>query len=752
MKVFYKKQKPKVFKYRCYKKFEDSKFKNDLNNEFLNFDFNNGSFNEYKNIFMSVLDKHAPVKVKYVRANNSSFMNKTLRTAIMQRSKLKNRFSKQRTEANKKAYNKQRNLCVSLLRKSKKCYFGKLDNKNISNSKKFWKSVAPLFSEKSFQKESIILFENETYISEDNKVAEIFNNFFSNVVKQLHLDDGNKCFTNSPNISDPILKAIEKYETHSSILMIKDQVNNNNKNLEFSFNYVTKEKILGEINKLDATKSCQDGDIPLKIVMNNIDMFSNFLYNNLNNSLFSSIFPSEFKKADIIPIFKNKDHSNKENYRPISILPNLSKVYERCIYDQIYEYFDKILSSRQCGFRKGYNAQDCLLVMVENWRHSLDQGKFSGAIMTDLSKAFDCILHDLLIAKLAAYGFDYQSLKFIYSYITDRKQRTKINNSFSSYTKIDYGVPQGSVLGPLLFNIYICDMFYNDLVCDIVSYADDTTPYTSNLSLTNLLSNLENDTQNLFDWFSNNHMKANVDKCHLLVSCKDEVSVTINNFSINKTEEEKLLGIKLSGNLSFEKHVSSLCKKASQKLHALARIVNYMDLSKRKSLMKAFIISQFNYCPLVWMFHSRKLNNRINNIHERALRLVYKDDSLSFEELLVKDSSVTIHQRNIQLLATEIYKIINNISPLIMDELIQTREPPYNLRSDCNQFIRYNTRTTCYGIESINHLGPKIWNLVPQNLKDCDSLNKFKKLIKSWTPEKCPCKLCKQYIANIGFI
>ena len=139
------------------------------------------------------------------------------------------------------------------------------------------------------------------------------------------------------------------------------------------------------------------------------------------------------------------------------------------------------------------------------------------------------------------------------------------------------------------------------------------------------LEKLENSTHDLFRWFKKNHMKANPDKCHLLVTTNTLTSVNINGFQIKNSTEERLLGIKFDSKLSFENHVSSLCKKASQKLHALTRIVNYMNLSKRKALMKTFVISQFNYCPLVWMFHSRKLNHRINSIHERALRVTYQD-------------------------------------------------------------------------------------------------------------------------------
>ena len=159
-----------------------------------------------------------------------------------------------------------------------------------------------------------------------------------------------------------------------------------------------------------------------------------------------------------------------------------------------------------------------------------------------------------------------------------------------------------------------------------------------------------------------NHIKANTDKSHLLVTRDTDVTVKIGEFNVKNSRKENLLGIKIDSNLSFENHVSSLCKKTSQKLHALARVVCFMDLAKRKSLMNAFITSQFNFCPLLPMFHSRQMNNRVNKIQERALRLVYKDNKLTFDDLLKLDNSVTIHQRNLQILATEIFKVKKQFS------------------------------------------------------------------------------------------
>ena len=181
-------------------------------------------------------------------------------------------------------------------------------------------------------------------------------------------------------------------------------------------------------------------------------------------------------------------------------------------------------------------------------------------------------------------------------------------------------------------------------------------------------------------------MKANADKCHLLVTRDTDVTAKIGEFDVKNSREEKLLGVKIDSKLSFENHVSSLCKKVSQKLYALARVTHFMDLAKPKSLMKAFIRSQFNYCPLIWMLHSRQFNNRINKIQERALRVVYKDNKLTFDDLLKLDNSVIIDQRNLQILATKIFKVKNSLAPEIMTEVFEIKGPHFNLRSEASHF------------------------------------------------------------------
>jgi len=748
LKSYFRKNDPKIIKYRNYKHYSNEAFREEIKMK-LSCDNQEMNIENFRNTVVNTVNKHAPWKIKYVRNNEGVFMNKTLKKAIMTRTRLLNKFRANKTIKNNLSYKKQRNACVNLLRKAKKSYYNEMNVKCVTDNKLFWKSIKPNFSEKGHTTEKITLVNNGNIISNDKEVANAFNTFFQNSMHDLKLFPPKEMIQEDSHIDDAILKAIHKYELHPSIMKIKEKMADCC--LEsFSFREVNESEVRKKISSLKGSKSHQQNDIPTKILQDNIDIFCPYIKENFVDCINECEFPDILKHADITPIHKKDTKCDTKNYRPISILPNLSKIYERCIYDQLYVYFENILSKYQFGFRKGYSAQHCLISMIEKLKRHLDKKDMFGMILTDLSKAFDCIPHDLLLAKLNAFGLDMNSLKIISSYLSNRKQRVRINNAYSDWSELPFGVPQGSILGPLLFNIFTCDIFLCISGFDIANYADDNTPFCGGSSIEIVLQKLTEISEKLFSWFRNNCMTANPEKSHLMLSKPDQIKISVCGKEIQNSKCEKLLGILIDNNLNFQDHVSMLCKKASQKLQALSRVSKYMNHEQTKLLVNAFVTSHFSYCPLVWMMHSHKMNNRINIVHERALRVIYKDYISSYSELLKKDGSVTIHQRNLRLLAIEIFKANNKLGPELINNIFKFVESNYNLRN--RKATSTIIRTTNYGIETLTYLAPKIWKEIPDSCKKATSLNQFKREIQEWIPKNCPCRICKTYIQGIGYI
>ena len=306
-------------------------------------------------------------------------------------------------------------------------YYGNLNEKDTTDNKIFLKTVKPLLSDKSINSTKIHLNENGEFIICKAKTTEVLNEFFSNIVKNVKIPEHENRNRNFEKVKDPVLKAILKYKNHPSIIAIKEKL----KNSKCTFHEVGNERIIKEIKSLNKNKASQKSDIPITIIHENADIFANSLAESLKGASKTYNFPNCLKLACITPLHKKGRKSNKENYRPFSILPTLSKILERILFEQISVYFNKLLSDQQCGFRKGYSTQHCLLNLLEKWKNSVDKGKVFGALLTDLSKAFDCLDHELLTAKVNAYGFNLPALRLIHDYLSNRKQRTKIDDNIA---------------------------------------------------------------------------------------------------------------------------------------------------------------------------------------------------------------------------------------------------------------------------------------------------------------------------------
>jgi len=755
LKTEYVREDPIQIEYRDYKHFNSDNFRLDLSKK-LNAECNSAkNYNTFQNILRNVLENHAPLKKKRLRANNSPFMSKQLRKMIMNRSRCKNNFFKNKTAENWEKYTRLRNKCVKLTKRVKKEYFENLDINFVSDNKKFWKAIKPHLSNKGITSNKIILVENEEIIRNDKNTAEIFNDYFINVLQDLNIPEisENEISDNSTGTPSAIDEIIYTYRNHPSVLKIKEVVLTTK---EFSFEKALPGRLAKEINDLNPKKTTGADSIPAKILKRSIDIVKEPLTQLFNNSIDKSEFPSDMKLANVSPLFKKNDSTMKQNYRPISVLSSISKVFERIMFKQISLFMTNILSPYLCGFRKGFNAQQALLRLFDNLNRSLDKKEKVGMLLMDLSKAFDCIHHKLLIAKMHMYGFDKRSLKHIYSFLSNRKQRVKLNSEFSSWKDILKGVPQGSVLGPLLFNIYLNDIFYfieKSLICN---YADDNSLSVADMSIETIIKSLETDISILNLWFDNNGMVLNASKCQFMViessraTRKETAKLKILDETLEEIKCGKLLGVTVDNNITMEKHIKSICKKASNKLYALARMSPFLNKQKRVVLMKAFIISQFNYCPIVWMFCLNKSNSLINRIHERALRIAHNDYLSNFEALLEKDHSVTIHTKNIQQLTLEIYKTLNGLNPRIMDEIFKLKNHAYYNRK-C-QLTYPNPQTETYGLQSFGFRSCQLWDSLPNEIQNAENINSFISQVYTCCKSICKCNLCQTYLKGVGYI
>ena len=575
LKTKFEKCPPKKIKYRCYRKFDGNAFERCIT-EILNSDHN---FEKKMDDVLAALNREAPIKTKLARGNDKPFMNKKLRKAIMLRSKLNNIRRKNPTDLNKFNYNQQRNRCLSILRGIKRDFYESLDEKRITDNKKFWKTVRPFFSNKGPDNDKITLIENDDLIKDDKETARIFNEFFIDITKKLNLTVP-PTDEIPPDENSPIPHDILKFRNHPSILKIKEKVQAVNS--VFKFRDTTTDEIKKIIKNLDPNKSEPENDLPAKIIKQYSDLFAECFSKSINHSFRTGIFPNISKSAIVSPVHKKNSKNDKTNYRPISILPVISKIYERVYHNQISEYFEQFFDEQQCGFRKGYSTQTSLLPLEELWKLANDKREVFGALLIDLSKAFDCMSHELLVAKLNAYGFDDLSTKLISSYLENRQQRTKVGSELSDWLQIKDGVPQGSILGPLLFNIYISDLFFTIDETKVANYADDTTPYTSAPTWMEVKEKLGSVAKTIFDWLSFNQMIGNADKCQLIVNIDDEtLFLNVKNEAVFNSKTSKILGVTFDNLLTFAPHIEALCKTASLKISALARMSIYLSQKKK---------------------------------------------------------------------------------------------------------------------------------------------------------------------------
>ena len=739
LKSTYTKVPPREIEYRSYNNFVKQDFINDLSQEFYGNNIDLGDYNTFESIFTCVLDRHAPRKSKLIRGNEKPHMNRELKKAIMKRSRLWNKYLKSKYSSDLSAYKVQRNLVTKLNKKAKFDLFNRATESHKRDPKVFWKFCKPFCSNKCSVENDFVLNQNGEVIQDSTEVAKLFNVHFNTLTKSLNLFQWNPSYCSEQKC--PVIRAIEKFEHHPSIIKIKSVFGDLPK---FKFEEVDCHLVRKMIIELDCTKKT-GGSIPSSILKDSVNVSCAVIRDCINRSFESCKFPDRLKLAEITPINKTGDFQDISDYRPISILPTVSKLYEKAMHIQLNAFLNTRFSKLLCGFRKGHSTQHALFRLLSSWQQSLDKGNIVGTVLMDLSKAYDCLPHDFLIAKLAAYGVDSKSLSLLLDYLTHRYHRVHINSTMSEWLELIFGIPQGSILGPLLFNIFINDLFFFIQEADICNFADDNSLFASGKCLEDVLYILHKETECMLHWFKINSMIANPAKFQVMFLGKrnlGQIDFQIGDITLKSELRVKLLGVTIDSKLNFNSHVNTLCRTASQKVKALFRIRLFLNTDCAKKLCNAYILSTFNYCPLIWMFGSKKGNNAINKVHKRALCAVYQSFNNTFEELLNIDQSVKVHVRNLWYLQIEIYKSLHQLNPEFMRDMFVTKQSRYSLRSG-NNLILPSTKTVRHGLNSIIFRGSLLWCSLPKSVKSSNSLAEFKSKVKTeWSGESCSCLIC----------
>ena len=471
---------------------------------------------------------------------------------------------------------------------------------------------------------------------DDKNISEAFNEFFTNIGPKL-----------ASEVTNMTINSVETYlENNESIIP------------SFRFMPIPVENVLKTLRQLNISKGAGLDKIPAKMLRIAADIIAPSLTYIFNLSISTGVFVDDWKDARVIPIYKEGDRRNLGNYRPISILPIVSKVFEKEIFKQFYKHLnDNMLVSKfQSGFRPGHSTITTLLQMCDNWYENMDNGKLTGVVFIDIRKAFDSIDHSILLKKLAYYGVSQVEFTWFQSYLANRQQQCQVNNSLSDKREIICGVPQGSILGPLLFLIYINDLPNCLTKTTPCLYADDSQIFaTSNDSVT-LANDLNSDLENVTDWLNVNKLQSHPSKTKLMVIGSKQnlinktgdlhTSIFMNNNLASPVISN--LGVDLDHKLTFHTYIEEICKKICSGIGVLRRIRQFVPQGSLVTLYNSLIQPYFDYCSPLWDTCDKTLRNKLQILQNRAARVIMGtryDDRIRSSDLLQSLGWDTLHVR-----------------------------------------------------------------------------------------------------------
>ena len=418
-----------------------------------------------------------------------------------------------------------------------------------------------------------------------------------------------------------------------------------------------------------------------------------------NFSLKSGEIPSDWKKANVTPVPKSSTATSLvSNFRPISVLPVIAKVFESVVHQQLYSHptSNSLLYPSQSGFRPAHSTQDVLIKSVDDWKIALDHGELVGTVLIDLSKALNSIDHTMLLYKLSANGVRGNELDWFRNYLSCRVQRVCIESTTSKWSPITRGVPQGSILGPLLFLIYVNDLPDVVTKCTVHLYADDTTIYCSNKDPAIVQSTLNTDLEKIAEWIEDNGLRMNVAKTQLMIfsrkvpASSNPIKINVRGVDIEASNTIKCLGVSIDKDLKWESHTNNIRNKSMAALASIRRSTNFLPVPTRKLLFNALVRPYLDYCSVVWHSCNSTTSQRMERIQNYGMRVILgKPPRTPSSPLRQQLNWTTLHQRRHNFMMNQVHRCALNIAPSYLCSKFTLNSTTYSkTQGDHNFYIR----------------------------------------------------------------
>ena len=659
------------------------------------------AFTKFLNCFKSAYDDSFPIKrSKNNYLNKLPWLTLGLKESVRIKNKLFIIYKRESSPDNLNAYKQYKCMLNRLLRNAKRDYFQNLFEKNKYNMKKSWQIMKQLLQKTNISQKPNKLNINGQIITNSKEIAEKFNTFFTNIGKNLSKEL-------PVNNIDPI-SFLSKVNVTQCIFM----------------------------TPVDAKEI---KEIHTSILKQTFHYYLPVLVHIINLSLSQGVFPSELKKAKVIPLFKSGNTDTVSNYRPISILPCLSKVFEKVIYVRLSKFIEEknILFENQFGFRQNHGTTLALITLVNKIVTAMNRNEKTLGIFLDFRKAFDTVNHNILLSKLYRYGIRGTCYNLIKDYLNNRVQYVQIDDCMSGSSIVTCGVPQGSILGPLLFLLYINDIYLVSKKVFIVLFADDSNIFIHGENITEMIDTLNVELQNIHKWLLSNRLSLNIEKTYSMLFTRNRSSIrlskdiTIAGEKITKVESTKFLGIVIDSKLSWESHSKFIRKKIAKGIGVIGKARKYLSKYTLRSLYFSFIYPYISYGIEAWGSAAACHTLPIFKLQKKIIRMITFSEYRAHTSPLFQDMNIlNFYEIYIQQICLLMFKVYHLQCPTTVSNMFQKnyQHHSHSTRSSCKFRIPLFRLSNLQ--KSFLYKGIVIWNYISNVIDYNCSIYSFKMRLK----------------------